>query len=885
MMKKHLKVLALALSLAFAFVAFQAMPIDKAKAQEENTQTTYALDMVNAIVNANKDGNGLYSARIEGDLFDYQIGYGKVAQNTFKFFNTGAANKLSTSDTEGINSGQYPACVWFDGSQNMLRTNNAQLVIFKLYINKNVTLSIEHESVKLTSAGISGLVNMFAKVYKEVNGTPTILQSKKVYDPAIAEGVITENAYGGTFELAEGDVIYLEFANDGWGRTISSSPSTSPTVETDTQGETNAKNLLPTFKAVEKQAAAVTYNLIDMISASVISNGAAIEADETIDYHALYGTLENQRVFTAIANNALQSAEKNSDGYAAVYAGGASKIIRTDTLKGYNFLIKLVVKKNANIKITYPQTSKAFNNGAKSTFTLAQARVINSKKYYKILDETEIGLTINQDIVHTYNLSAGEELYLMIANSNHGTQLILMPYFEIDETAYDSENLTDFSFAQEVENYITAKKAQLAQDYQNLDLSLFKAEDLDEIQNLYDQAVADITAASTIAGVDAIIDAFWAAVENYKLVYSLNAFDMISATIASKGAAIEGRGVTYHLVYGEINNLKTFDKIQTDSLQTQEIRTSGQYAAVYAGCGASKLVRSDPKKGYNFIVVFTAEQDLKITLTSPVIAQATNGTAYYKVYQGREHENRMYYYNHYSKTVASSDEVTENLLSGEYHLPAGDKLFVVVSAINDTTNVYLLPNYVVDLEGFDADKSFDFTNVINFTKFKDQAIGQVTEELEAIDAENYTESNYNELVGYYNEALAKIEQATTAEQIEAILEKLQANAASVLTKAQIETLKQSYTDQIDEYLAGLKQGDYTAENWEAVLGYVQEFKTALEDMETEHAMYIKYNETINNIERVEKIAKPKKGCGSADAVKLLVMTLTLAAAAIYIKRA
>ncbi|HHW89516.1 MAG TPA: hypothetical protein GX745_01250, partial [Clostridiales bacterium] len=518
----------------------------------------------------------------------------------FKFYNTGANNRLSTTDNEDIKEGQYPACVWFDGSQNMLRTNNAQLVVFKLYINKDLTLNIEHDSVLLTENGKNALALMFAKVYKEIGGASTLLQSKKLYDKdtATTEGVIDANAYGGVFELTQGDILYLEFANDGWGRSISSAPSASPTVATVTEDDVtiDAKNLLPKFIAVENEPQAPTYNLLDMITSSVSSNGDVIQASETIDYRALYGTLENQKIFTAIANGALQSAEKNPDTYAAVYAGGAAKMIRTHINQGYNFIMKLMVKKNTNITVTYPQTASAFSSGAKSTLTLAQAKVINQKKYFKILNETEINESVSADIVNSYNISAGEELYLVIANSNHGTQLKLMPDFTIDETLYDSENLTDFSFAQEIEDYITAQKAQLASDYENLDTQLFKAEDLPAIQGLYDQVVLDITAASTKETVDELIAGFWQDLEDYKIVYSLNAFDMISQTIAASGEEIEGRGVNYHLVYGEIDNLKQFDKIQSDSLQTQEIRTSGQYASVYAGCGASKLVRSDPKK-------------------------------------------------------------------------------------------------------------------------------------------------------------------------------------------------------------------------------------------------------------------------------------------------
>ncbi|HHW89323.1 MAG TPA: hypothetical protein GX745_00260, partial [Clostridiales bacterium] len=201
MKKTSKKLLGLTLSLLMAFGLFLATPNKTAQAGDSTTQQAYTLDMVNAIV-AQGAQDGVFSAKIEGELFDYQIGYGKVSDDTFKFYNTGANNKLSTNDNEGIKSGQYPACVWFDGSQNMLRTNNAQFVIFKLYINKDLTLNIEHDSVSLTESGKDGLALMFANIYKEIGGTPTLLQSKKIYDKdtATTEGVIDANAYGGVFE-------------------------------------------------------------------------------------------------------------------------------------------------------------------------------------------------------------------------------------------------------------------------------------------------------------------------------------------------------------------------------------------------------------------------------------------------------------------------------------------------------------------------------------------------------------------------------------------------------------------------------------------------------------------------------------------------------------
>ncbi|HHW89517.1 MAG TPA: hypothetical protein GX745_01255 [Clostridiales bacterium] len=282
--------------------------------------------------------------------------------------------------------------------------------------------------------------------------------------------------------------------------------------------------------------------------------------------------------------------------------------------------------------------------------------------------------------------------------------------------------------------------------------------------------------------------------------------------------------------------------------------------------------------------MFTALEDVKISLNSPVIAQATNGTAYYKVYQGHKFEEQIYYHNHYSKTITSSEEVTENMISGDYHLPAGDKLFVVISAINDTTNVFLLPNYAIDLEGFDSDNAFDFTQAIQLTQYKNQKTNQLTAELEAIDAGDYPEANYNEIVSLYNDALDKIAQANDEEEIDAIIEKLNTDADGVLSLADIEDLKDNFKAQIDAYVEDLNKDDYSEQRWQEILDYVQDFKNELKELETEHAMNIKYNETINNIAQTPRLEKNKKGCGSSNAARYIALALTLAAAAWFTRR-
>ena len=111
---------------------------------------------------------------------------------------------------------------------------------------------------------------------------------------------------------------------------------------------------------------------------------------------------------------------------------------------------------------------------------------------------------------------------------------------------------------------------------------------------------------------------------------------------------------------------------------------------------------------------------------------------------------------------------------------------------------------------------------------KANAIAELTTYFETFSEENYSEDNWAELVGYYNDGKASINAATSQEEITAALTTAKSNMDSVEVEVDLTEDKDLAIAELTSYYQTFDRVNYTSANWDLLTNI---FETAKSDIE------------------------------------------------------
>lgn len=259
--------------------------------------------------------------------------------------------------------------------------------------------------------------------------------------------------------------------------------------------------VLLAFARVDKITNEVKTDLMSVIAASYGANGDVVQMGKAT-FTPAWGTLTDNQAFDVFTNNALQTTAKRDDGqYAAVYAGGSGKLIRTNGAK-QKFLLKITAESAAKISFDNEAISQATNGSG--YYTIYEGVVQSGATHYAKRFETSVGNGAVEKgaLAFTMHVPAGNEVVLEIYGSAQGTNIYLFPTIAVDFASYDELEKYDFTQILVLASYKSEKQAALQSSYNGLDRADYLEDDLADIAAAYASALQDIKGAEDQAKVD-----------------------------------------------------------------------------------------------------------------------------------------------------------------------------------------------------------------------------------------------------------------------------------------------------------------------------------------------------------------------------------------------
>lgn len=465
--------------------------------------------LVNGIVALGNEGGG-YSGKATNPLFDCELGYGRVGKSLGSVEMNAFEKSSSGLRTEKVYTGTYEAALVL--SDGRIRVSNFYLnngenvafngnVIFKFTAKDNLKFTVTHPA----DAAYAG-VNV--KAYKSEQGGLYLLKSTSL-DTAPAE-----NAYGGEWTVARGDVFFFEYSFDS--ETLSSRTlAKAPVFKAEIIEESELVSAIPDESAL----AALNKTTLEMITEECEYGGDAVRA-QGISWQLLHGTAEDAKTFELIGNSILQSEAKNPSGYRAIYAANAdNKFVRTHIDAEESFIIKFTANTNVKISVNSEAwTNTQYSLAATYTTIVAHYDEAGEKWYYSTVQSKSVSWPSSVDegfLAEEIHLTEGDVMFYLIAGPNHTTNITLLPSFRTDVNGYEASKATDMTAFIEAQKLIPVKQAALEEEYEALEFDEYTMDDYLCLCDLYEAAIENLTECKTTEEIDALIEKLHADAADY----------------------------------------------------------------------------------------------------------------------------------------------------------------------------------------------------------------------------------------------------------------------------------------------------------------------------------------------------------------------------------
>ena len=192
------------------------------------------------------------------------------------------------------------------------------------------------------------------------------------------------------------------------------------------------------------------------------------------------------------------------------------------------------------------------------------------------------------------------------------------------------------------------------------------------------------------------------------------------------------------------------------------------------------------------------------------------------------------------------------------YLAKGDTLYIVYSITNGdpgTATATYLPQFQIDTSAYDAAQRPAYETVAALTKLKADKEKELRDKYAQMtsDASVYSTARAAEIEGIVDEAVAKIPDLTSEEEINTLYTEAVAKMDAVPTQAKEAAELQAYKDEQKKDLADyVSKEEYTAANWKKVQGYLDEGNQKIEEAKSAAAVNTAVARAKASIDKVEK---------------------------------
>lgn len=338
---------------------------------------------------------------------------------------------------------------------------------------------------------------------------------------------------------------------------------------------------------------------------------------------------------------------------------------------------------------------------------------------------------------------------------------------------------------------------------------------------------------------------------------SLDYSGMVTDQIKAKGQAVSASLVEYQFLYGD------FD---AGSLQAFQKWFGGE------GTPDDTLVNpadvSDPNNGQNVlwrwqwrataanatVLKLTAKEDMKLDITQreTIKDQWATHSAFRFVTESADNIRMLLRRMDVTATMKPEDVKTTA------YLAKGDTLYIVYSITNGdpgTATATYLPQFQIDTSAYDAAQRPAYETVAALTKLKADKEKELRDKYAQMtsDASVYSTARAAEIEGIVDEAVAKIPDLTSEEEINTLYTEAVAKMDAVPTQAKEAAELQAYKDEQKKDLADyVSKEEYTAANWKKVQGYLDEGNQKIEEAKSAAAVNTAVARAKASIDKVEK---------------------------------
>lgn len=222
-------------------------------------------------------------------------------------------------------------------------------------------------------------------------------------------------------------------------------------------------------------------------------------------------------------------------------------------------------------------------------------------------------------------------------------------------------------------------------------------------------------------------------------------------------------------------------------------------------------------------------------------------------------------------TVLLYDKVVTKTFKSDYfaatvHLKAGQSFLLVYYTLSTNYGaVDFLPSFIIDKEGYDEGKAFDFEAAREAKEYKEGLAEKLQNLTDSLNENAYSGTNWLDIQNYLSSGKNKILEAPDKESADKIYEEYETLIRFVKTtvesQAELNRFKEAKIAELKEFYDSLNRKDYGEENWKKLSQIYENGITTIRGQINETKVENAYLSVRTAMENVQR--NGGGGCGSA----------------------
>lgn len=334
--------------------------------------------------------------------------------------------------------------------------------------------------------------------------------------------------------------------------------------------------------------------------------------------------------------------------------------------------------------------------------------------------------------------------------------------------------------------------------------------------------------------------------------------DMIKAIINAGqddsggfGKVISTDLFSYSIGYGKIDaennavNVKAYE-INNGGLRTSDVYDANNYNCSVLLTGGTARVSSFKLKdgakvdgNYNIIYTLTALDDIKITITHD---SRNNAAAHLVANTYKVAQNQV---NLLASKEVPVGVVDKNYYGGTYQINKGEQLLFEFAMTAEKTQAVFYGALYPDFQA-------NYANA--FSLEKEQLKDKTEKAKNAVSKDDYTETDYADVIALYDACLSSVNAATNSEELTAAEQALNSGLSDILSVSAAVEYREKAETNLQNYINGLDVKAYLEQTYQSICEKTTQLKTAIASLTRKSLIDSEYEKTVSEIASIQKDA-------------------------------